>query len=122
MHPQDVLQSVGQKLAMAGAAAVLSLGAMSGAATANEFDIIGEAAPTTNYFVDDANVLSKSTRGDLNKRLTTLEVWSSSTGGGWRGLMRRGGARVCRLQAGRPAAQQQEQGGAAPALNLRSAQ
>lgn len=65
-----------QKLACVGAAAMLTLGSLGGApsALANEFDILGEPQPTNNYFVDDANVLSKATRSDLNKKLSYLEV------------------------------------------------
>lgn len=62
------------KRAAAGAAAVtLSLGALSVPAIATEFDILGEETPKA-YYVDDASVLSKSTRSDLNKRLSFLEV------------------------------------------------
>lgn len=66
--------NIGQKLASAGAAALLSLGALGAPAIASEFDILAEPTPTSTYFVDDANVLSKSTRSDLNKRLKLLEV------------------------------------------------
>ncbi|KXZ41469.1 hypothetical protein GPECTOR_449g345 [Gonium pectorale] len=66
--------SFGQKLASAGAAALLSLGALGAPAIASEFDVLAEPTPTTNYFVDDANVLSKSTRSDINKRLKLLEI------------------------------------------------
>lgn len=67
-------QNVAQKLAAASAAAMMTLGSFSGAAVASEFDILAEPTPTTSYYVDDANVLSKSTKSDLNKRLKTLEV------------------------------------------------
>ncbi|PNH12402.1 hypothetical protein TSOC_000639 [Tetrabaena socialis] len=66
--------NLGQKLASAGAAALLSLGCLGAPAIASEFDILAEPTPTANYFVDDANVLSKSTRGDINKRLKLLEI------------------------------------------------
>ncbi|GFR40997.1 hypothetical protein Agub_g1662 [Astrephomene gubernaculifera] len=66
--------NLGQKLASAGAAALLSLGALGAPAIASEFDVLSEPVPTTNYFVDDANVLSKSTRSELNKRLKLLEI------------------------------------------------
>lgn len=66
--------NLGQKLASAGAAALLSLGAISSPAIAGEFDVLGEPTPTANYYIDDANVLSKSTRGDINKRLKALEI------------------------------------------------
>lgn len=62
------------KRAAAGAAALtLSLGSLSAPAIATEFDILGEETPKA-YFVDDASVLSKSTKADLNKRLSILEV------------------------------------------------
>ncbi|GIL42893.1 hypothetical protein Vafri_731 [Volvox africanus] len=64
----------GQKLASAAAAALLSFGALGGPAIASEFDVLAEPTPTSNYFVDDANVLSKATRTDLNKRLKLLEI------------------------------------------------
>lgn len=48
-------------------------------AIASEFDILAEATPST-YFVDDASVLSKSTRSDLNKRLSFLEVGITGLG------------------------------------------
>lgn len=54
---------------------MLSIGALAGVANASEFDIIGEEAkPNTHYFVDDANVLSKSTRGDIDYKLKRLEI------------------------------------------------
>jgi hypothetical protein len=60
--------------AAAGAAALtLSLGNLCLPALASEFDILGEPTPSS-YIVDDASVLSKSTRSDLNKRLSFLEV------------------------------------------------
>lgn len=62
------------KRAAAGAAALtLSLGSLSVPAIATEFDILGEETPKS-YYVDDASVLSKATRSDLNKRLSFLEV------------------------------------------------
>ncbi|GLI69054.1 hypothetical protein VaNZ11_013596 [Volvox africanus] len=64
----------GQKLASAAAAALLSFGGLGGPAIASEFDVLAEPTPTANYFVDDANVLSKSTRTELNKRLKLLEI------------------------------------------------
>ena len=68
------MQSLGQKAATAAAAALLAAGTLSGAAIASEFDILAEPTPTASYFYDDANVLSKSTRSDLNKKLKILEV------------------------------------------------
>ncbi|KAG2448348.1 hypothetical protein HYH02_006930 [Chlamydomonas schloesseri] len=66
--------SLGQKLASFGAAATLALGAFGAPAIASEFDILGEPTPTSNYFIDDASVLSKATRSDINKRLKLLEI------------------------------------------------
>lgn len=68
------------KRAAAGAAALtLSLGSLSVPAIATEFDILGEETPAS-YYVDDASVLSKATRSDLNKRLSFLEVNARSAG------------------------------------------
>jgi uncharacterized protein len=51
----------------------MGLSALSGAAVASEFDLLSEPKPTTSYYVDDANVLSLSTKGDLNRKLKALE-------------------------------------------------
>lgn len=72
---------LGQKLASAGAAAMLTLGSLSGAAVASEFDVMAESAPSTHYYVDDANVLSKSSKGDIDKKLKLLEVGSHGSHG-----------------------------------------
>ena len=61
-------------MATAGAAALLTLGSLSGAAVAGEFDILAEPTPSAHFWVDDANVLSKSTRGEIDVKLKTLEV------------------------------------------------
>lgn len=53
---------------------MLAAGSLSPAAVANEFDILGEPTPTTSYYVDDAGVLSKSTRSAINKKLRLLET------------------------------------------------
>ncbi|KAG2442578.1 hypothetical protein HXX76_002663 [Chlamydomonas incerta] len=53
---------------------MLSLGALGAPAIASEFDILGEPTPTANYFIDDASVMSKATRQDINKRLKLLEI------------------------------------------------
>lgn len=64
-------------MATAAAAALLSTAALGApAALASEFDILGEPTPTTNYYIDDADVLSKSTRGAINKKLRNLEIQS----------------------------------------------
>lgn len=79
---ENPLRKAGQHLATLGATALLSLGSMSGMpALASEFDILGETSPPKEYFVDDAGVLSKSTRGDLNTKLKTLEVGGCRAGG-----------------------------------------
>eukprot|EP00879_Flechtneria_rotunda_P021080 GHRR01022208.1.p2 GENE.GHRR01022208.1~~GHRR01022208.1.p2 ORF type:complete len:110 (-),score=36.12 GHRR01022208.1:1172-1501(-) len=59
--------------AAAAAAALLSISSLTAPALATEFDILAEETPT-KYFLDDAGVLSRSTRSDLNKRLSILEV------------------------------------------------
>ncbi|MEW5301969.1 MAG: hypothetical protein WDW38_008597 [Sanguina aurantia] len=68
-------QNFGQTLAAASVASLLSLATFSGApAQASEFDILAEPKPEKSYFLDDADVLSKSTRGDINKKLRNLEI------------------------------------------------
>jgi hypothetical protein len=69
-------QELAQRAAAAGAAVLLSAG-MAAPALATEFDILAEPAPTKAYFVDDASVLSKSTKSELNKKLGILEVRST---------------------------------------------
>ena len=64
---------VAKRAGAAAAAALLALSPLAPAALANEFDVLGEPTPT-NYFFDDAGVLSKSTRSQLNKKLSLLEV------------------------------------------------
>ncbi len=59
--------------AQAGAAALLAL-APAGAALANEFDLLSEPRPTSNYVLDDAGVLNKTTKKSLNYDMQTLEV------------------------------------------------
>ena len=58
----------------AGAAAALLLSPCN--ALANEFDIMSEPRPTTNYVIDDAGVLNKTTRKNINDQLSRLEVSS----------------------------------------------
>lgn len=72
--------SLPQRLAAAGCATLVGLSALSGAAVASEFDLLSEPKPTTSYYVDDANVLSVSTKGDLNKKLKELEVRARGPG------------------------------------------
>ena len=57
----------------AGAAALLTLGS-SGAALANEFDLLSAPTPTTNFILDDAGVLNKTTKKSINDELSKLEV------------------------------------------------
>lgn len=40
---------------------------------ANEFDVLTTARPTTNYIIDDADVLSKSVKKSISDRLKALE-------------------------------------------------
>ena len=62
----------------AGAAAMLSLGSLSGAALANEFDLMSSPTPTRAYIIDDAGVLNRTTKKSLTEDLTKLEVTQSS--------------------------------------------
>ena len=57
----------------AGAAALLTL-TPAYAALANEFDLLNEPRPGSNYVLDDANVLNKTTKKSLNYDLAQLEV------------------------------------------------
>ena len=59
-------------LVQAGAAAALLLSPCN--AVANEVDIMNEPKPTTNYVIDDAGVLNKTTRKSINDQLSRLEV------------------------------------------------
>lgn len=43
-------------------------------AVANEFDVLTTARPTTNYIIDDADVLSKSVKKSISDRLKALET------------------------------------------------
>lgn len=53
---------------------MLSFGGVSGAALANELDILNQPPPSTQHVIDDAGVLNKTTRKGLNDDLTRLEV------------------------------------------------
>ena len=64
-----VIETVHQQ---AGAAAALLLSPCE--ALANEFDVLNEAKPSSNYIIDDANVLNKTTRKTVNDQLSRLEV------------------------------------------------
>jgi uncharacterized protein len=70
----NVVEQAAQKLATAGVAAMLAMGAMSGAAIANEFDIISEPTPTSQFYIDDANALSKTTKSEVQQKLKTLQI------------------------------------------------
>lgn len=67
-------QRIAQSLVGTAVALGLGLSTLSGMAMAAEFDILTEATPTARYVLDDAGVLSKSTRGSLNSQLKDLEV------------------------------------------------
>lgn len=71
---ENLATTFAKKAVATGAAALLSLGALSGVALANEFDVVGEAAPSQHYYVDDANVISRSNRGDIDYKLKRLEI------------------------------------------------
>ena len=60
---------------------MLTFGALSGAAVAGEFDVLAEPTPSAHYYVDDANVMSKSTRSEVDVRLKTVEVGGGRTEG-----------------------------------------
>ena len=62
--------------AQAAAAAAAALVLAASPACANEFDILGEPRPTVQHVLDDAGVLSKATRSEVNKRLKLLEIES----------------------------------------------
>jgi len=68
------LKEVGKAVGAAAAAVVLGLGAVAGPALAAELDLLLEPTPTSRYVIDDAGVLSKSTRKELNERLQELEA------------------------------------------------
>ena len=57
----------------AGAALCLTTG-IAAPAIAGEFDLLGMETPTTQYLIDDAGVLNKTTRKSINNTLTSLEV------------------------------------------------
>ncbi|KAF5842105.1 hypothetical protein DUNSADRAFT_9365 [Dunaliella salina] len=68
--------SLGQRFAAAGAATLMSASVLAGGAApalASEFDLLAEPKPETSYYIDDAGALSKSTKGDLDKKLKELE-------------------------------------------------
>jgi hypothetical protein len=69
-----LIQRLTLVLRQAGAAALLTTGSISGAAIANEFDVLTEPTPTSNYVIDDAGALNKTTRKGLNEELASLEV------------------------------------------------
>ena len=53
---------------------MLSLSSLSGAALANEFDVVNSPTPELSYYIDDAGVLNKTTKKAINDRLYKLEV------------------------------------------------
>eukprot|EP00891_Asterochloris_glomerata_P007750 jgi/Astpho2/7750/Aster-07592 len=70
----NLVQSLGTKAAGAVAAAMLSLSSLSGAALANEFDVVNSPTPELSYYIDDAGVLNKTTKKAINDRLYKLEA------------------------------------------------
>ncbi|KAI8475847.1 MAG: hypothetical protein J3K34DRAFT_403008 [Monoraphidium minutum] len=64
---------VAKRVAAAGAAALLAF-APAAPSLANEFDILSEPTLSGTYYLDDASVLSKSTRSEINKKLRLLET------------------------------------------------
>lgn len=77
-NSSSTASSLGQRLASTAAGTLMGLATLSGVASdsalASEFDLLAEPKPDTTYYVDDAGALSKSTKGDLNKKLKELEV------------------------------------------------
>ncbi len=69
-----LIQGLRQNLTATLAAAVLSVGSLSGVAVASEFDVINTSTPSLNYLIDDAGVLNKTTKKAVNDRLYKLEV------------------------------------------------
>ena len=57
----------------AGAAALFTM-AGAGGALASEFDLLAEKTPTSNYVIDDAGVLNRTSKKGLNDDLSKLEV------------------------------------------------
>jgi len=98
--PQNVMEDLSKRAAAAGAAAMLALGGLSGAAVASEFDILAETTAPKQHYFDDANVLSKQSRADINKKLNLMEVGGPASPGGGQGLW--GGRRQVR-RPGTPA-------------------
>jgi hypothetical protein len=72
--PQDnVWAGLSRKAAAVGVAGMLALAPVTNA-VASEFDILGEPVPTSTYFIDDAGVLNKVTKSEINKKLKLMEV------------------------------------------------
>ena len=69
-----LIQGLRQNITATLAAAVLSVGSLSGVAVASEFDVINTSTPSLNYLIDDAGVLNKTTKKAVNDRLYKLEV------------------------------------------------
>lgn len=53
---------------------MLSMGGFSLSAVASEFALLEEPTPTKKYLIDDAGVVNKTTRGELNRDLSILET------------------------------------------------
>lgn len=54
--------------------AVLAAGSVSGAALANELDIIQAPRPSAQHVIDDAGVMNRTTKKSVNDELTRFEV------------------------------------------------
>jgi uncharacterized membrane protein YgcG len=66
--------TVRSKAAAAAAAAVLAAGSVSGAALANELDIMQEPRPSQQHVIDDAGVMNRTTKKGVNDELTRFEI------------------------------------------------
>eukprot|EP00892_Ulva_mutabilis_P011303 jgi/Ulvmu1/8545/UM044_0079.1 len=63
-----------QKAAAVAVASALSAGTVADVASANEFSLLAEPTPTTNYIIDDAGALSKTTRKAMSDKLKRIEI------------------------------------------------
>lgn len=66
-------QSWASKATAVGAAALLTLSPLSGAALASEFDLFAEGPNPSSYVLDDANVINKTTKKSVGDALAKLE-------------------------------------------------
>lgn len=71
----DLFRSIATKAAAAAAAVALTFGGLpSGAALANELDVLQAPKPGAQHVIDDAGVLNRTTKKTLNDELTRLEI------------------------------------------------